>query len=250
MTETGDCRLLPPAHALDTEVHVWLADPAAIHEPGRLDACRSLLAEDELARYRRYRFEHDRHLYLVAHTLVRTVLSRYVGIPPRDWRFVTGRHGRPEIAVPAVPLRFNLSHTPGLAACVVTRERDCGIDVERISAQRNVRGLAARMFPVRERQQLSALAPDAALEQFFAYWTLHEALGKALGVGLAGAGDRRYVFAGLGSGDYAVTMADGTLAEEDWWCSVLRPAPKHLLAVALRGIPPGRLTRVVSWLVP
>jgi 4'-phosphopantetheinyl transferase len=251
MTEPGDSRLLPPAHALAAELHVWLADPAMIHEPGRLDTYRSLLAEDELARYRRYRFERDRHLYLVAHALVRRVLSRYADVPPGDWRFETSRYGRPEIAAPAlsIPLRFNLSHTPGLVACVVTRAHDCGIDVERISPQRNIRGVAARMFPARERQHLSMLAPADALEQFFAYWTLHEALGKALGVGIARGGDRQYMFAGQGTGDYTMAAADGMAPADDWWCSVLHPDPQHLLAVAVRGIPPGRLKRVVSWLV-
>jgi 4'-phosphopantetheinyl transferase len=251
MTDTGDCRLLPLAHALDGELHVWLADPDAVHDPGRLEAYRSMLADDELARLRRYRFERDRHLYLVAHALVRVVLSRYAAVPPRAWRFTANRYGRPEIVAPLLPvaLRFNLSHTPGLTACVVTREHDCGIDVERISAQRNSRGVAERMFPPQEWQRLAALAPAAAVEQFFAYWTLHEALGKALGEGLARTG-RQYVFDGQGTGDYMVATADGAVPADDWWCSVLRPAPQHLLAVAVRGIPPGKALRVVSWLVP
>ena len=72
----------------------------------------------------------DRLIFLATRVLVRQVLSRYESVAPDAWTFVANAHGRPEIAGPKSELRFNLSNTPGLVVCAVTREVDVGVDVE------------------------------------------------------------------------------------------------------------------------
>src|SRR4051812_18239551 len=94
------------------------------------------LSDDERRSADRFRFERDRRAFVAAHGLVRHALSWMVpGPAPHDWRFAVTPEGRPEIAAPAlVPRpRFNLSHSVQWAACVVTAESDCGIDVQAIS---------------------------------------------------------------------------------------------------------------------
>ena len=45
----------------------------------------------------RFVFERDRRQFLITRALVRTMLSRYAEVAPRDWRFVTNQYGRPEV---------------------------------------------------------------------------------------------------------------------------------------------------------
>jgi 4'-phosphopantetheinyl transferase len=216
--------------ALESEVHVWLARPDA----ARCADCIALLDAGERARYRRFRFPDDRYLFLVAHALLRRALSRYVDVEPSAWRFGRRAHGRPEIVAPYLPvrLRFNLSHTAGLAACVVTLENDCGIDVEGVAERRNMPGIADRMFAGPEQRDLRARAGEADYtERFITYWTLREAWCKALGTGLAHT-DRRVWFEPLGGSDVRIhgTHGPGEGAGR-WQCVMLQPTATHRLAV-------------------
>ncbi len=170
---------------LEREVHVWLAHPKEIDDANRLDRYLDLLSEGERARHARFRFDVHRKLYLVSHALVRTTLSRYAAVRPNAWRFEEGEHGRPEIAAEHSDsrLRFNLSHTENLAACVVCLDRDCGVDVERVGRVKNLEGVARRVFTAPELADLEEREGDDLQGRFTDYWTLKEAYMKARGMG-------------------------------------------------------------------
>ncbi|HEV7217131.1 MAG TPA: 4'-phosphopantetheinyl transferase superfamily protein, partial [Chloroflexota bacterium] len=82
-------------------------------------------------------------------------------------------------------LRFNLSHTDGLALLAVTRERELGIDVERVRKGIAREGIAERFFTTTEVADLRALPADSQDDAFFACWTRKEAYVKARGEGLS-----------------------------------------------------------------
>ncbi|WP_338023744.1 4'-phosphopantetheinyl transferase family protein [[Archangium] primigenium] len=156
-------------------------------EPRLLAAYRELLCEDERERHLRFRFEKHRHQFLVSHALVRVCLSRYAPVPARDWRFQRNAYGRPEILVPRglPPLRFNLSHTDGMAVCAVALGVDVGADVEHAARPGQTVELAESFFAASEVQALRALPPERQRERFFDYWTLKESYIKARGAGLS-----------------------------------------------------------------
>jgi len=212
---------------LHDEVHIWLTCPEDITDPHTLDSYAALLSIDERERWQRFHFDRDRHSYLVSHALVRRVLSKYAAIEPQDWRFSNGAQGRPEIvAGPGVPpLRFNLSHTRGMAACVVTREIACGIDVERLVARGNPQAIADRMFAPAEIEDLGRQDAATYLQQFFTYWTLREAYYKALGTGIAFS-DNRHAFVMQEAGRYRLDVepAAGDAAASDWYFEVHQPS--------------------------
>ena len=221
---------------LKQEVHVWMTRPEDVTGSNQLQAYQSLLSSDEQERYRRFHFDRDRHHYLVAHALLRKTLSAYVDVDPSAWRFSQNQHGRPEISSPDITplLRFNLTHTNGLVACVVTLELDCGIDVERLSARGNLMGIADKMFAVSEQQDLMNLDGQAFLERFFTYWTLREAYCKALGVGIAWS-KSNYGFVEEGGERWGISFDALSNDESAHWQFVLnKPTTEHLLAVAVR----------------
>jgi 4'-phosphopantetheinyl transferase len=221
---------------LEHEVHLWLSRPEEATDPGLLRSYRSLLSPDEQQRYRRFVFDTDRHHYLVAHVLLRRVLSAYVDVDPSAWQFYRRRHGRPEIAGPVITpsLRFNLTHTDGLVGCVVTRGVDCGVDVEKLSARGNPMAIAEKVFAAAERQVLKGLRGQEFLQRFFSYWTLREAYCKALGAGIAHT-KRNYCFVQQDAGRWVIRLDAPASDEKDHWqFAVIKPTRQHIAALAIR----------------
>lgn len=169
------------------EVHVWYLRTTDATEPDIIGRFLELLDAEERRRHGRFLFDEHRHLYLTAHGLVRTTLSRYLDVPPQDWRFAFNNYGRPEIAnsLAGPPLRFNLSHTRGMAVCAVSWERDLGVDVEDVERKNLTVAIADRYFSPHEVRDLHARPPDQQHRGFFDYWTLKEAYIKARGMGLS-----------------------------------------------------------------
>ena len=237
---------------LDTEAHVWLTRPEDVTDAETLQACLALLSSRESERYRQFRFDRDRHHFLVAHALVRSALSVYVDVDPSSWQFSSNRHGRPEISIAdnLPPLRFNLTHTRGLVACVVTLELDCGIDVEQVSARGNLTGIAEKMFATSEKHALQMLDGETLLERFFSYWTLREAYCKALGIGIAHS-KRDYCFVEQGSGQWTIrfdALSDGDY--QHWQFELTKPTAEHVAAVAIRTAGSPQKTIIHQFVVP
>jgi 4'-phosphopantetheinyl transferase len=237
---------------LQREVHVWLTRPGDVTDPDQLQEYQSLLSADEKERYGRFHFDRDRHHYLVAHALLRKALSAYADVNPSVWQFSQNQHGRPEISGPdiAPSLRFNLTHTNGLVACVVTRDLDCGIDVEKRAVRGNLMGIAEKMFAASEQQDLMSLDGQEFLERFFTYWTLREAYCKALGVGIAGS-KKNYCFVEEGSERWGIRFDALSNEEGAHWQFVLtRPTTEHLLAVAVRAAGKADKSIIQHFIVP
>jgi 4'-phosphopantetheinyl transferase len=147
----------------------------------------ALLSEEERLKQARFRFARDQRRYLVTRALVRTVLSRYAPVPPQDWAFSAGGHGRPAITGPrsAPPLEFNISHSADLVMLGVTSGRTLGVDAESIEAREaDIDGLD-RYFAPEESAALLSLPAHARRRRFFELWTLKESYIKARGMGLA-----------------------------------------------------------------
>ncbi len=131
MPATTDCRwsTAPPhPRATDGIVHVWRADLVAVG-----DTLGDLLCADELARAARIVPERNRVLWARSRGVLRALLARYLDRDPRELRFVVGPHGKPALyggAGSKTDLRFNLSHSGGLALVAVTTGREVGVDIE------------------------------------------------------------------------------------------------------------------------
>jgi 4'-phosphopantetheinyl transferase len=156
-------------------------------DPETLAADTALLSPDERARADRFSFAEDRREFVSARALLRRTLSRHRPLTPDAWRFEPGEHGKPMLArdcQTTSPLHFNVSHTRGLVACVVSVVGDVGIDVERTDRAADVDALAARFFDATELARLRDLPASARPTRFFELWTLKEAYLKARGVGM------------------------------------------------------------------
>lgn len=166
-----------------TVVHVWrvpLDAPATL-----LPRLWLMLDHMERARARGLLLHRDRVRFVVAHAALRTILAHYLQQQPSEVCFQVGVYGKPMVAGTLRPrLDFNLAHSADLAVCAVARDREVGIDLERIQPTA-LDDLAQRFFSPAEQAALGALPPAQRVLGFFQCWTRKEAYLKADGHGLA-----------------------------------------------------------------
>lgn len=169
----------------DSEVHVWRA---ALDETlSTIASFRGLLAVDELAKADRFYFQSDREHFIVAHGVLRSLLGFYLNSAPRRLSFRYSSHGKPALLLEPRPdaIRFNMSHSHGVAIYAFARNREVGIDLEFIRRGVHEDQIAERFFSPREIATLRMV--PAALQRFafFLCWTRKEAYIKARGEGLS-----------------------------------------------------------------
>ena len=147
----------------------------------------STLSAAEQQRAQRFHFQRDRTRFIVAHGILRRLLSRYVGCAPADLAFQDNAYGKPALhdAYGGTRVCFNMSHSYDLAVYAITRGRAVGIDVERLRDGVASQEIAARFFSQQEIATLRALPTAIQQHAFFLCWTRKEAYIKARGQGLS-----------------------------------------------------------------
>lgn len=227
------------------EVHVWQAhlDLAA----PRVAALERLLDADERARAARFRAVEPRARYIASRGLLRALLARYLGTEPHRLAFHCGRHGKPALAAEsgASALRFNVSHSDGLALYAVTCGCEIGVDLERVRAEVAVMSIATRFFSQREVAALRALPPPLQTGAFFRGWTRKEAYIKARGSGLAMALDSFDVALAPDQPAALLATRDDPGEVDRWSLHDLTPAPDYAAALAVEGA--CRRVRCLRW---
>ncbi|MDT7543434.1 MAG: 4-phosphopantetheinyl transferase [Acidobacteriota bacterium] len=223
--------------AVESDLHVW-----RIH----LDQCEAVLHEfskflsaDEMLRADKFHFRRDRDHFVAARGALRDILGGYVGLAPGLLRFSYERYGKPALSRETGDelLRFNLSHSHGLALCAVTRGREVGIDLELIREDSSGMEIAERFFSPREVSALRALPPSARTSAFFDCWTRKEAYIKALGEGLTH--PLQGFTVSLTPGEPAALLcADDPLEAGRWSLFELFPGAAYRAALAVEGEPP------------
>ena len=251
---------------LENEVHIWFCRPETIKDEEKLVTYRSVLSTQEIQQHDRFHFDKDKHSYLVSHALLRYALSKYSTVEASQWQFSCNSHGKPELKqhtadldIDAPAIKFNLTHTEGLCACVVTLHRACGIDAENIHRKNRLAAVAQRMFAEEELKVLHENTQDT--HQFYNFWTLREAYVKALGTGLAGS-SKDYYFSVDPDGSVDVNGRADTqdrtaninfknrrqAENSQWQFCLFEPTKEHCLAVAFESAEP--MTVQVTEFVP
>jgi len=179
----------------------WLFPPQVCALPSgslqiwrtRLDLCSDslsayseLLSHDERSRAKRFVLTRDHDRFVVSRGTLRLLLGRYLQIPPDSARIEEGPQGKPFVVGNRLSfdLKFSLSHSHGLAVFAFTKDKEVGIDLEKIRLDFASREIAQRYFSSQEVSELDALTPQLYAAGFFQCWTRKEAYVKARGQGL------------------------------------------------------------------
>jgi 4'-phosphopantetheinyl transferase len=167
------------------EVHVWRA--MLDQPPSLVKSLLRALAPDEQERSERFYFQKDRDAFIVARGVLRNILGRYVNLDPSQLRFCYSAFGKPSLAgmQNQIDLRFNLSHSHGVALFAVACSREIGVDVEQMRPDVATEQIARRFFSRVEVTALLSLPASLQAEAFFNCWTRKEAYIKARGEGFS-----------------------------------------------------------------
>ena len=170
--------------------------------------------------------------HAVGRALIRAVGALAVGCHPRCVAVAVMDSGKPWL--PQRPdLHVNVSHTHGTVVLAVTAAGSVGVDIEPpVAVTANPLRLAERLFAESEARELGGLSEEALTERFTRMWTIKEAVGKALGVGLIPALAQTVVASGR-DGLRLKAVAGGPPAESWTLHQLTAPRGKEKIAVAV-----------------
>lgn len=199
----------------------------------------------ERERYARFQHAATAHEYLLGRRLVRAWLHALTGHPSADWVFEEGPKGRPEIAAPASTLRFNLAHSGGVVACVMTNAHEAGVDVEDLQRRAVERDLWHRFCAPSEAADIEAQPQSDQQRRFLTYWTLKEAYLKARGLGIAV--HLADIAFDLSAPRPRITFRESLEGTPDTWqFAVTEVRPHHLISWCVAGDPSAHTTVPVT----
>ena len=217
------------------EIHVWRVSLAQTESC--LQSLQQTLSTDERTKADRFRFPKDRSQFIVSRGALRAILSRYLNISSHILRFDYNPYGKPSLIVAqgGNTLRFNLSHSRGLALIALTKNRDIGVDIEGINPNFSCLEIAEKFFSPLENSVLRSLPEHLQATAFFTCWTRKEAYIKAVGKGLSIPLNQFDV--SLAPGEPAALLnVEGNPEEASKWSLIeLFPSSDMVAAVAVAG---------------
>jgi 4'-phosphopantetheinyl transferase len=239
-------RAAPPAEKYElqrmitleqNEIRLWMVLTEANSDSLMRDRCLAVLSGSEAETLRRMARESAADQYLVAHGLLRSLLSSCCDLPPCDWQFFRSAQGKPFVVEGQPPLRFSLTHTEGLVACAVSACLDVGVDAEKLSSSRRVEKVLSRLADS-ERNLVARVAADQRESALVELWTLKESYLKALGTGLALSLDS-FAIGWHSPDEPRVFFPQGPGQDpREWRFFQLSPSLQHRLALCARSAEP------------
>jgi len=170
-----------------THTKVWYLAPESIEDLATRELMSSWLSVEERDRMQKFHAPRHRHIYLVAHALVRGALARELDCEPSELIFESNTYGKPSLVLPAssAKLEFNLSHTEGMCVVALSKSSRVGCDVESLNQPGLEVDIARNFFTPEESEDILNCHPAQQVERLLTYWTLKEAYIKAEGQGLS-----------------------------------------------------------------
>ena len=217
------------------EIHVWRVSLAQTESC--LQSLQQTLSTDERAKADRFVFPKDRSQFILSRGALRAILSRYLNISSHILRFDYNPYGKPSLIVTqgGNTLRFNVSHSRGIALIAITKNLDIGVDIEGINPNFSCLEIAEKFFSPLENSVLRSLPEHLQATAFFTCWTRKEAYIKAVGKGLSIPLNKFDV--SLAPGEPAALLnVEGNPEEASKWSLIeLFPCSDMVAAVAVAG---------------
>ena len=145
------------------------------------------LDERERARCRRFVSPEPRRRFTLCRAALRALLCDQFNCSNEQLAFGTSYYEKPFAIVRGLPspVSFNVSHSGKHGLIAFAHEGRLGIDLEECIPRRNLEILIETALTPTEQADIAPLAGSHRLRIFFKFWTVKEALVKAVGTGLS-----------------------------------------------------------------
>ncbi|MFH1455223.1 MAG: 4'-phosphopantetheinyl transferase superfamily protein [bacterium] len=192
-----------------------------------------ILNKKELSRANKFAFDKDKKTYIVAHILLRTVLSQYLSVQLSKLCFKNNKYGKPEQTnFSKEEIYFNISHTQNFACCAVSHHPMIGIDVECINNYDLYSKDTGNYLNKKEVQDIDIMQASGRPVRFFTYWTLRESFVKAMGEGLSLLSKPLYF--SLGGDNQSITFfSEASLTDAKNWKFIVLKTVDNFYAISV-----------------
>jgi 4'-phosphopantetheinyl transferase len=165
----------------DNQVHVWQVNLKTL--PANATKLTGTLSSEELERAGKFKFQQDREHFILFHSQLRLILSKYYDCQPGEFIFRYNSCKKPLISNPEFEgLKFNMSHSEDLMLVGLCKHKEIGIDVEKVREVDELDNIANENFSAQEIKYLTDSSDKT--NTFFKIWTRKEAFIKAIGKGI------------------------------------------------------------------
>lgn len=162
-------------------VHVWRFDFHLSH--AQIALFHETLSPDEHQRANKLAFKEKRDQFIIARSVLRVVLAKYLDVEPAELVFNYSEHGKPSVDGHPNGIEFSLSHSELIGLIGVAQNRRVGIDVDQLGRIADWIKVAKKNYSNKEQLQLFSLRQAEREPAFIRAWTRKEAYTKALGNG-------------------------------------------------------------------
>ncbi|MDE0304850.1 MAG: 4'-phosphopantetheinyl transferase superfamily protein [Albidovulum sp.] len=145
------------------------------------------LDKEENVRLRRYRFDRPRREFALCRAALRSLLCDRLGCNNEQLAFGIAAHGKPFALVDGLPadVSVNVRHSGKHGLIALAPQGRLGVDVEERVARNDLGGISDFVFGPGEQANFEKAEGQEKHHLFFTFWTLKEALIKALGTGFS-----------------------------------------------------------------
>ena len=187
--------------------------------PAREAQALALLDEYEQERWKQFVSKDARRQYTLCRAALRVNLCNRLGCLNRELSFGYLEHGKPVAKVNGALSgeSFNLSHSGQHGLIGFSSRDDLGVDLEVRAPGRDFDGIGSSVYGPQEQRVLSAASGDEKADVFYRFWSLKEALIKALGTGFSLNPSRFEVPAPMIEGERSGVFHFPHLPSEPFW---------------------------------
>ena len=143
------------------------------------------LNEDELSRSRRFLYPGPSRRFVLCRSALRAILCAQLGCENRHLTFGQSRYGKPYAMLRNKPIMFsfNISHSGKHGLIAFATHGQLGVDVEERTDRKDIDDISKLVFGPNEQSALESTGGSRKINLFFKFWTIKEALIKAVGMG-------------------------------------------------------------------
>ena len=148
-----------------------------------------MLDEEESERSQSFVFPGPRRRFVLCRAALRSILCLRIGCSNNDLKFGATDQEKPYALVRNEPIEFgfNVSHSGDYGLIAIGEAPALGVDVEFRRHHRNLDLLVSTVLSPDEKTQIASVSDLGEKNSlFFDFWTVKEAVLKAVGIGMSG----------------------------------------------------------------